>query len=139
MGECDACVKKDGNTDRLDIGRTMYGCRICNWDMCEECHAKHQGKETDSPVSPAEKTPSPRLHDQKETIEVIMHDQKYIIVGLSPSQYKEVWQLYDSIKRSLDQYEEIPYDDIHGLELELGLNASDASDASDASYSAPDI
>ena len=35
---CDGCMKSAKPTD------TLYGCRRCNYDLCESCYGKNQSK-----------------------------------------------------------------------------------------------
>ena len=34
---CDGCYKRTGVKKQLPTGTTMYGCRPCNYDLCEDC------------------------------------------------------------------------------------------------------
>ena len=34
---CDGCWKRTGVKRQLPTGTTMYGCRACNYDLCEDC------------------------------------------------------------------------------------------------------
>ena len=34
---CDGCYKRTSVKKQLTTGTTMYGCRPCNYDLCEDC------------------------------------------------------------------------------------------------------
>mmetsp|Transcript_53950 Transcript_53950/g.78814 ORF Transcript_53950/g.78814 Transcript_53950/m.78814 type:complete len:104 (+) Transcript_53950:56-367(+) len=46
---CDMCLEKEGEGAEkklVPIGSVMYGCRECNWDICETCDQEIQDKAT---------------------------------------------------------------------------------------------